>query len=155
MSWTEIGEERAKRNTGTARYRVKFTINKVPGRDYLLNLGDVRESACVYVNGREVGTLFAVPFTTRIGRYLNNGENLLEIDVTNLPANRISDYDRRGVQWRIFNDINVVDVNYQQTLYDKWETVPSGLPRPVTVKEVLLTHDPSDSVVYLGNGFQP
>lgn len=155
MSWTEIGEERAKRNTGTARYRVKFTINKVPGREYLLNLGDVRESACVYVNGREVGTLFAVPFTTRIGRYLNNGENLLEIDVTNLPANRISDYDRRGVQWRIFNDINVVDVNYQQTLYDKWETVPSGLPGPVTVKEVLLTHDPSDSVVYLGNGFQP
>ena len=138
-----------------------LTVQKACGVDIPGTGGVYRYYRTFHRNGgydsivADVGTLFAVPFTTRIGRYLNNGENLLEIDVTNLPANRISDYDRRGVQWRIFNDINVVDVNYQQTLYDKWETVPSGLPGPVTVKEVLLTHDPSDSVVYLGNGFQP
>jgi hypothetical protein len=59
------------------------------------------------------------------------------------------------VEWRIFNDINVVDINYKQTLYDRWEPVPSGLLGPVSIKEVLLTHDPVDRIVNLGNRFQP
>lgn len=136
-SWAELADENAKKNMGTGRYSVKFRINKTPGREYLLNLGDVRESARVHVNGKEVVTLFSVPFTAYIGKYLKDGENLLEIDVTNLPANRISDYDRRRVQWRIFNEINFVDVNYKNTLYDKWQPVPSGLLGPVIVKEVV------------------
>jgi hypothetical protein len=155
VSWTRIGGEDTKRNMATGRYRIRFAIKKESGREYLLKLGDVRESARLHVNGREVGTLYAVPFTAAIGNYLVDGENLLEIDVTNLPANRISDYDRRGVEWRIFNDINVVDINYKQTLYDRWEPVPSGLLGPVSIKEVLLTHDPVDRIVNLGNRFQP
>ena len=134
ISWTELANENATKNRGTARYSTRFTWNDLSADEYRLSLGDVRESARVYLNGNEVATLFAVPFRTNIGKYLKQGENLLEVEVTNLPANRIADYDRRGVEWRIFNEINFVDLNYRKTFYDKWETVPSGLLGPVTIQ---------------------
>lgn len=58
---------------------------------------------------------------------LKAGKNTLRIEVTNLPANRISDLDRRGVKWRKMEEINVVDINYEKTTYDGWASVPSGL----------------------------
>ncbi|MHB9055938.1 MAG: alpha-L-rhamnosidase [Paludibacteraceae bacterium] len=137
-SWTELNNENAKKNMGTARYSTKFTITDLNADEYQLDLGDVRESARIYLNGKEVATLFAVPFKTCIGKYLKKGENLLEVDVTNLPANRISDYDKRGVKWRIFNEINFVDLNYKKTLYDTWETSPSGLLGPVVISRLKL-----------------
>lgn len=133
ISWTELKHENASKNMGTARYSTKFQMQDLISDEYELNLGDVRESARVLVNGKEVATLFAVPFKVNIGKYLKKGENTLEVLVTNLPANRISDYDKRGVEWRIFNEINFVDLNYRKTLYDKWETTPSGLLGPVVI----------------------
>ena len=58
---------------------------------------------------------------------LKVGMNELRIEVTNLPANLIADYDRRGVPWRKMEEINVVDINYKKTTYDGWEPMPSGL----------------------------
>jgi hypothetical protein len=137
-SWTELKIENAKKNMGTACYTTSFRIDKLSADEYWLNLGDVRESARVRINGMSADTLFAVPFKTAVGKYLKIGENTLEIDVTNLPANRIADYDRKGIVWRIFHDINIVDINYQRTMYDKWETVPSGLLGPVTIESSYL-----------------
>ncbi|VBB48020.1 conserved exported hypothetical protein [uncultured Paludibacter sp.] len=134
-SWTELNYPELKRNMGTGKYSIKFNFTKTSS-EYRLSLGDVRESAKVYLNGQFVQTLFSVPFETNIGKYLKNGENLLEIEVTNLPANRISDYDKRGVEWRIFNEINFVDINYKKSLYNNWEIVPSGLLGPVEIKEI-------------------
>lgn len=136
VSWTELDHENVTKNIGTARYSVKFTVNDLTSDEYQLDLGDVRESARVFLNGKEVATLFAVPFKTNIGKFLKQGENILEVYVTNLPANRISDYDKRGVKWRIFNEINFVDLNYQETLYDKWDVLPSGLLGPVIISEL-------------------
>jgi hypothetical protein len=121
---------------GTALYTATFTFDKTSGREYRLDLGDVRESARVRVNGQDAGTLFAVPFETNIGALLVDGENTIEVEVTNLPANRISDYDRRGVEWRIFHEINVVDVFYKNDKYDTWPPLPSGLLGPVTITEL-------------------
>jgi len=44
---------------------------------------------------------------------------------------RIADMDRRGVKWRIFKDINMVDIHYKPSDYSSWEPVPSGLNSPV------------------------
>ncbi len=33
-------------------------------------------------------------------------------------------------------EINVVDINYKKTTYDKWESVPSGLNSTVKLVEV-------------------
>lgn len=136
VSWTELGNDTLRRNSGTARYTVSFTLREPSGSDYLLSLGDVRESARIRVNGREAGTLFAPPFEARIGALLREGCNTIEIDVTNLPANRIADYDRRGVTWRIFRDANIVGVNGDGRYFGDWDPIPSGLLGPVTLREL-------------------
>ncbi len=130
-SWTELDEPKAKVNMGTGVYSVSFTLPAISADDWILDLGDVRESARVKINGKEVATLWSVPYITKVGKYLQQGENRLEIEVTNLPANRIADYDRRGVEWRNFKEINVVDINYKTDKYNNWKTVPSGLLGPV------------------------
>ena len=68
-----------------------------------------------------------MPFTLDFDGVLREGENTIRIEVTNLPANRIAAYDRRGIKWRKFNEINVVDINYKRTTYDSWTPMPSGL----------------------------
>lgn len=136
VSWTDIGNDVLKKNMGTGRYSLTFDFTKTPGYEYRLSLGDVRESARVKINGQDAGTLYAVPFETTIGSLLHDGENTIEIDVTNLPANRIADYDRRGVEWRIFHEINFVSITYKPTLFDIWDIVPSGLLGPVTIQEL-------------------
>lgn len=135
-SWTNLNNDSLKVNRGTGRYYVKFNLDKKQDTDYRLSLGDVRESARVKVNGKDAGTLFAAPFETNIGLLLQNGENTIEIEVTNLPANRIADYDRRGINWRIFNEINFVSITYKPTYFDIWGIIPSGLLGPVTIEEL-------------------
>lgn len=135
VSWTLLNNDSLKVNMGTGRYCTSFEFNKQNNKQYLINLGDVRESAKISLNGKLISTLFAVPFETNITEHLINGTNELTIEVTNLPANRIADYDRRAVNWRIFNEINFVSITYKDTRFDSWETMPSGLLGPVTIKE--------------------
>ena len=48
---------------------------------------------------------------------------MVKMEVTNLPANRIVDMDRRGVPWRIYKEIfNIVNIHYKKdNIYSKWE----------------------------------
>ncbi len=130
-SWTTLAHPDARRNMGTARYSLTFDLPEIAADDWILDLGDVRESARVRINGQEAGTVWAVPFRLKVGKYLVPDINRIEVEVTNLPANRIADYDRRKKDWRIFKEINIVDLDYQKKQYDNWEPVPSGLNSPV------------------------
>lgn len=138
-SWTDIeGAQGVKETMGTACYSTNIDVTAADIKDgeWLLDLGDVRESARVRVNGKEVAVLFAVPFRCMIGDYLKAGANTIEVEVTNLPANRIADMDRQGVQWRNFKDINIVDLNYKRTPYTSWQPMPSGLIGPVKLQKM-------------------
>ena len=120
---------------GTGVYTTHLNMTeKEAARAWTIDLGDVRESARVYVNGTLAGCAWAVPFTLDCGNLFHPGENEIRIEVTNLPANRIADMDRRGVPWRKFLDINVVDINYHHTTYEGWESVPSGLAGKVVLR---------------------
>ncbi len=134
-AWTNLPIDEAKINTATARYSVSFTLPKDMDADnWLLDLGDLRESAVVKVNGKDAGKVWSVPFTMEIGEYLQPGTNTLEIDVTNLPANRIADYDRKGKKWKIFKDANIASVIGKKVVdYSDWDLVPSGLNSEVTI----------------------
>jgi hypothetical protein len=132
-SWTELGGEEAKRFAGTARYRVEFDAPATPADDWLLDLGEVREVARVRLNGREIESAWSVPFRVRLGRALKSGRNVLELDVTNLAANRIRDLDVRKVNWKIMREINYVNINYRNFDASTWTLVPSGLLGPVTL----------------------
>jgi hypothetical protein len=132
-SWTTLGGEDAQRFAGTARYAVRFERPPAVASDWQLDLGDVRESARVELNGRSLGTLWSRPFRVRLGQALRPGENVLQVEVTNLPANRIRDLDRRGVPWKRFHDINVVNVDYKPFDAATWPLTDSGLLGPVTL----------------------
>lgn len=126
--WTSLGDKQLDILAGTGVYTTTFDMD---GSDFdhswSLELGDVRESARVYINDEYVGTAWAVPFTLDITDALKKGKNKLRIEVTNLPANRIAQLDREGVEWRKFKEINFVDINYKKTGYADWTTMPSGL----------------------------
>ena len=115
---------------GTACYTIRFQLSE-QADEWLLSLGDVRESARIRLNGKEIGTLWALPYRCHVGQYLHPGENLLEIEVTNLPANRIADMDRQHIPWRKFKDINVAALNYKKGDYSHWQPMESGLLGPV------------------------
>ncbi len=129
-SWTTLGDERLKSTMATGVYSTTFTVDPSlvgDGKSLLLDLGDVRETAHVYINGKDCGTLFAVPYIIDVTGYVKAGDNKLEVEVANLPANRIAALDKAGVEWRRFKEINVVDLNYKNFKYDTWTPVPSGL----------------------------
>ncbi|MBL9187010.1 MAG: hypothetical protein JNK23_05995 [Opitutaceae bacterium] len=133
-SWTELGGVEAKRFGGTARYRLEFDAPAAKSDAWLLDLGDVRESARVRLNGHDLGTAWSIPFQLRFdGALLKPTGNILELDVTNLAANRIRDLDRRNVDWKIMREINFVNINYRPFDASGWPLTPSGLLGPVTL----------------------
>ncbi|HEY1165227.1 MAG TPA: glycoside hydrolase, partial [Chitinophaga sp.] len=134
QSWTLLPDSAAKIYAGAARYRISFDKPSAAVDDWELDLGTVRESAVVRLNGRTVDTLWALPFSTRIGAFLKDGKNELEVEVINLPANRIADYDRKGKEWQIFYEINFVNVFYKPFSAKDWAPVASGLLGPVRLK---------------------
>ena len=127
QTWETLRKEAAI-TMGTGVYTTTFRMTKQQARQHwMIDLGDVRESARVYINGQFVGCAWAVPFILDCRNTLKKGKNELRIEVTNLPANRISDMDRRAVPWRKMKEINVVDINYKKTTYESWQPVKSGL----------------------------
>lgn len=111
-SWTELEQPEAKINMGTYRYSIEINMPSMEADDWILDLGDVRESARVRINGNDAGIVWAVPFRLKVGKWLKPGKNRIEVEVTNLPANRIADMDRKHIEWRIFKDINMAKLNY-------------------------------------------
>ena len=141
-TWESLPNDSLKELMGTGVYETTFSLSAhdVESGTYQIDLGDVRESARVYINGTYVGCAWCVPFTLDFDNLLHEGENTIRIEVTNLPANRIAAYDRRGVKWRKFNEINVVDINYKRTTYGEWAPVPSGLNSYVRIyKRLMMT----------------
>ena len=127
QTWETLNSEAAI-TMGTGVYTTTFKMTKQQARQHwMIDLGDIRESARVYINGQFVGCAWAVPFILDCRNTLKKGKNELRIEVTNLPANRISDMDRRSVPWRKMKEINVVDINYKKTTYESWQPVKSGL----------------------------
>jgi hypothetical protein len=130
--WTIAPDEKAKAFAGTARYRLTFDLSHDASADeYVLDLGDVRESARIRINDKQAAALFALPMRARVGPYLKQGVNTIEIEVTNLSANRIRDLEMRGANWKIMHDANIVTPAYKPFDGSKWPIQPSGLLGPV------------------------
>ncbi len=144
-SWTELGDEQVKRFAGTGRYTIEFNLPAIQADDWVIDLGDVRESARVTINGAEAAALYSVPYRFPVGQFLKPGRNTLEIEVTNMSANRIRDLDIRRVPWRKFEDANVVNIGYTgQFDASNWPLTPSGLLGPVTLTPMRRVQQPVD-----------
>jgi hypothetical protein len=134
-SWTMLGGEEAQRFAGTGRYSLKFDTLATSAERWWLDLGRVCQSACVRLNGCDLGTTFLPPFRLAVDGLKPRG-NELEIEVTNVSANRIHDLDRRGVKWRNFYDINFVNIDYKPFDASGWPLADSGLLGPVLLRPV-------------------
>jgi hypothetical protein len=134
QTWETLDDDSLRVMMGTGVYETRFKLTKKQlgrGCSWRIELGDVRESARVYLNGQFLGCAWSAPFSLPCGQSLRAGTNEIRIEVTNLPANRIRELDRRQVPWRKMEGINLVDINYKHTTYEGWDLVPSGLNSPV------------------------
>jgi hypothetical protein len=136
-SWTTLPDADVKKFSGTARYTTTFDLPNPLPADCRLDLGKVANTARVSLNGQPLGISWCVPHVIDLTKTLKTGKNLLEIEVTNLAANRIADLDRRKAPWKQFHEINFVDIGYKPFDASKWPPLDSGLLGPV---RLLVSH---------------
>ena len=128
--WSARDDEACRNFSGTVRYSITFAAPAAEAAVWHLDLGTVHQSARITLNGESLGVLFMAPMRVPLPS-LRPAGNELTIEVTSTAANRIRDLDRRQVEWRIFRDINFVNLDYKPFDASKWETTPSGLEGPV------------------------
>lgn len=128
-SWSEYGEPGF---SGTARYTKSFQVPRHVAdwkQGLHLDLGEVRYSARVRLNGKDLGFLAWRPFRWAVGKTIRAGVNVLEIEITNTAANelagnpeRLAEVERKG--W-------LANSYVKRYLPFDQEMVPSGLLGPV------------------------
>jgi hypothetical protein len=133
-SWTAQDDPETKRFAGSAHYTIEFEKPAGAAADWQLDLGTVCDSARVKLNGHEVAALWCAPFKTAVGKWLQPGKNTLEVEITNIAANRVRDLDIRKVNWKYFYDANVSSLTQRGGLdASVWPIRDSGLLGPVTL----------------------
>lgn len=73
-SWTNIDHPAAQTNMGTGVYSLDIELPALKADNWILDLGDVRESARVRINGQEAGCVWAVPYQLKVGQFLKPGK---------------------------------------------------------------------------------
>ncbi len=142
-SWTGFGGAMTEAFSGTVSYTYALKRPDEKPDQWLLDLGEVKESAKVWLNGKEIGTLIGPTYQVFLDPQDLKETNVLEIQVSNLMANRIAYLDRGGVFWKKFYNVNFparLAENRMAGLFDAshWEPLPSGLLGPVRLVPVRL-----------------
>jgi hypothetical protein len=141
-SWTEFAVPGVKEFSGSASYTISFEKPVENADAWLLDLGNVKESATVILNGKKIATLIGPVYSVAIPSIQLKSKNQLQVIVTNGMANRIIDLDKRGVQWKKFYNINMSARLAENRGTDglftaaKWEPKPAGLLGPVTLQPI-------------------
>jgi hypothetical protein len=74
--------------SGRGVYSTTFTVSAADaGKQLILDLGNVKNVAEIAVNGKPAATLLLRPYQTDITGFVQPGENVLEIAVTNALFN--------------------------------------------------------------------
>jgi hypothetical protein len=102
--WNENADQGVKYFSGTGSY--KQTIQApaewfTEGTRLYLDLGSVKDLAEVFINGKSLGIVWKTPFSLDVTNALQQGENQLEIKVTNLWVNRLIGDRQPGVKEKI------------------------------------------------------
>lgn len=88
MSWTDTDDEGVRHFGGVAVYHKTLDIAAImPGSKVILDLGDVREVARVYLNGIDLGISWHAPYQYDVSHVLKTGQNELVIEVANVLNN--------------------------------------------------------------------
>jgi len=109
--WAKRPEDAVKHFSGTAVYRTEFSVSyqlsvdktgaglsrdhtdhRSPATDHsrlFLDLGTVKETARVRLNGKDLGVVWCAPWRVGVTGVIQPGENTLEVEVVNLWPNRL------------------------------------------------------------------
>jgi hypothetical protein len=129
-SWPELAKSRY--FSGTGIYEAEFDAPEFKNFGVELDLGAVRETADVHLNGVPAGVMWMRPYRCDITRLLRPGRNRLRVAVTNLLINRIL-----GGGPIDYSDV-YAKYGRRFPAGDEWELVrepyPSGLLGPVHLR---------------------
>ncbi|MBQ7213804.1 MAG: hypothetical protein IJS25_04665, partial [Bacteroidales bacterium] len=133
--WKDHPHPGVKYFSGTGTYHKTFEYSLPKDGDRVwLNLGVVQNMAEVFVNGLSCGVLWHVPFAADITDALRNGENELEIRVTNLWVNRMigDEFEPDDIVWGEPTKYSYAPGNpyIGSTIREVPEWLEKGLPRP-------------------------
>jgi hypothetical protein len=127
ISWTDFKDNDYREFSGTAKYVTYFDKPEIRADAWLLEFDQIKESARIRINGKEIGTIIARPWQILIPDKIRKNNNELQVEVTNLDANRIRSQDGDDPSWKKFHDINFVDIHYEHFDASHWELTGSGL----------------------------
>lgn len=129
VSWTRKENQIVKYFSGTAIYKTTVTIDSTQlatSARIFIDLGVVKNIADLSINGTPAGVLWKAPFRTAdIKPLLKEGDNLLEIKITNVWRNRMIGDVQPGEK----HPVTAIRRFYKST--DK--LLPSGLLGPVRI----------------------
>jgi hypothetical protein len=130
--WTEHADDGIRLFSGIATYRKTFEahLSFFSHDRVFLELGDLAEIAEVSLNGKNLGITWTPPFRVEVTGALKPGDNLLEIRVANLWANRFNGDSLLPVDQR-FTRSNIDRIQTDPTSDSSFGRVPRGPERPV------------------------
>ncbi len=91
ISWTESENSGIKYFSGTAVYQNSFTMTaSSDNSETILDLGELRDIAEVFINEKSAGILWKKPYQVNIGQLVQPGSNDLKIEIVNMWSNRLT-----------------------------------------------------------------
>ena len=137
VSWTDVEGEAVRHFSGIAAYHNTFEVPPealAENRRVALDLGDVREVAEVWVNGRRQGILWHAPYAVDVTDAVLPGQNHLVVEVANVLNNRlVGDAKKPEAQRRTKSNVAKLPSAWK----DPWAEAPlktSGLLGPVRLR---------------------
>jgi len=129
--------------SGTACYTTHFMKPSTKADDWIIEPGNVLHTARIRLNGILLADRFTTPMQVFTGSALQEGDNLLEIEVSNTPINRAADLEIKGIQWQkcLSEDNNKFVIGdflfpWKKKEAATWKPRPSGLMGPVRLMPV-------------------
>ncbi|MEN9684481.1 MAG: hypothetical protein RLZZ28_267 [Bacteroidota bacterium] len=138
-SWTDLPGEEVKNFSGTAQYSIHFKKPGFKAENYVIDLGNVQESAELILNGKKITVLLGPVYKAMIPAALFKEDNLLQVNITNGMPNRIAYLEKAGVVWKKFYNTNFPSRLPQNRGADgiftaaKWQPKAAGLLGPVVI----------------------
>ena len=128
--WTDNADPGIKYFSGSARYvkTVAVAAKDMSKGATWLDLGEVKDLAEVYVNGKSAGIVWETPFRVNISGLLKAGDNKIEIEVVNRWVNRLVGDAQPGAKKITYTTMPFYNA--------KDKTLPAGLLGPVKLVSI-------------------
>jgi|AGTN01.1.fsa_nt_gi Glycosyl hydrolases family 2, sugar binding domain. len=114
--WSKHTDDGIKYYSGTAVYSQQFDKPETDAKNILLDLGNVKNMARVWLNEKDMGIVWTAPWQVDITSAVKNKGNELKIEVVNLWVNRL------------IGDEHLPDDGIQQGQWPEW--LLNGTSRP-------------------------